>query len=627
MNYIGIDVGDGESCVCVLPENSQIAPRPAKITGKDSFLSAVALTAEGSLAIGANAMGMNNVHDLSVRFKSRFLSNADDARRDLLRFLKGIHEEMEKEGLFQQPCEISVGCPAGWQNDARDQYLALIRKAGFDSPRIVSESRAAFLYAKYAPNIQLNPDMIEDSALVIDIGSSTLDFAYVVDGCESNVGTFGDVYLGGGAIDEAILQAAVNEASRRQDILKVFQEAPEWRSYCLLAARRLKEEYFTRQSAGDTDVHVSDMVTLYYDQPLPLTLRANDQMMWRVINLGIAALGNSSFYQMLKNALEQADEQTKGRPPKVVLLTGGASRMLFFQQLRKKQFPDALFVLCDEPELSIAKGLAYSIRVDKNIQRFNESIREYLADSHIHDAVNSRMSFLIDSVSDYMTGVGFQEARSNIEGWRSGMFNTLNSMQSAMEKDISARLNSPAVHAELLKIVENELGEVSVQLQPQLDAICKAHHVPSGIMQLNGISLNLKTMPNALPNPDLEPLQRTVQLLITGIVTVIMLAIPGIQIIPVILAAAAAIVGKNYIASFTQNANIPVYLRKMIPIDRIASSSFQEKLRGTFRDELSSVSAFREEVAGNMEKLISRYVSGMARSYEIRITGKEDMKG
>ena len=41
-----------------------------------------------------------------------------------------------------------------------------------------------------------------------------------------------------------------------------------------------------------------------------------------------------------------------------MILTGGASRMAFFQQACREAFADALVVLCPEPEFSIARGLA-----------------------------------------------------------------------------------------------------------------------------------------------------------------------------------------------------------------------------------------------------------------------------
>ena len=69
-------------------------------------------------------------------------------------------------------------------------------RAGLREPQVISESRAAFLYAKYAKTVALDIDVLSKTALVIDIGSSTLDFAYIVDGRETGVGTFGETALG-----------------------------------------------------------------------------------------------------------------------------------------------------------------------------------------------------------------------------------------------------------------------------------------------------------------------------------------------------------------------------------------------------------------------------------------------
>lgn len=59
MNYIGIDIGDGESCVCFLPGGNDIEPRPIPITGRKSFTSAVAMDAEGGILIGMDAISFS----------------------------------------------------------------------------------------------------------------------------------------------------------------------------------------------------------------------------------------------------------------------------------------------------------------------------------------------------------------------------------------------------------------------------------------------------------------------------------------------------------------------------------------------------------------------------------------
>lgn len=629
MNYIGIDIGDGESCVCILPSASQIEPRPVTITGRKSFISAVAQGPEGEPVIGMQAVNADVTKGFSVRFKSRFLTGSQNAHDDMRRFLKGIHDIMEAEGLLAGEKRITVGCPAGWRRETRSLYQEMIRDAGFDAPRLVSESRAAFLYAKHARTIQLDPALIEDSALVIDIGSSTLDFAYVVNGRETNVGTFGDVYLGGGAIDEALLQAAIDESIHKKEILAVFEAAPEWRSYCLLAARRLKEEYFTRQSRGEKNIRCREMLTLMYDMPLPLLIQANEQLIWRVVNLGIAALDGMSFYRMLGKALDHAYEQTKERLPKLVLLTGGASRMQFFQELCYKRFPDAHFVLCEEPEFSIAKGLAYSARVDDAIHAFNRSIEEYLQGGSIKNAVAARMETLIECVSGCMADIGYAEAREHINLWHSGKYATLRDMNKALGVAIADKMKSKAAGQAVMTIIENEMNEVCAALQPEIDEICRQHGIACSQMQLVGL--------DALPgggaasrldvHGDVSLLQRVVQAVVTALVAAVMILIPGgviVDIVMVAVTAAAALLGHNIIGNFTETINIPLLIRKRIPRDKIINEKVHDKLRTSFREKLSADGNFRADVSEEIQASLTDYVSRMAQKTEIAIASGDD---
>lgn len=629
MNYIGIDIGDGESCVCILPASSQIEPRPIPITGRKSFLSVVAKDGQGNPVIGMDAVSLGVVEGFSVRFKSRFLRNTDGAHEDMRRFLQGVFSHMEREGLLKGEHRVTVGCPAGWKNETRSRYLEMISDAGFEKPRLVSESRAAFLYAKHARTIQLDPALIEDSALVIDIGSSTLDFAYVVNGRETNVGTFGDVYLGGGAIDEALLQAAVAESGHKSAIEKVFREAPEWRSHCLLAARRLKEEYFTRQSRGEKNIRCREMLTLMYDQPLPLPLQANDQLIWRVVNLAIDSLGGASFYRVLEKALIHAREKTAERPPRLVLLTGGASRMLFFQELCHKHFPGAHFVLCDEPEFSIAKGLAYSARIDDSIHAFNQEIEAYLKTDQIRGSVMSRMESLIEAVSGSMASLGYEEAKEHILKWCKGDYETLNDMNRRLGEAIAAKLRTPQTGEAVSAIVKNEMSEVCALLQPQIDEICRRHGVASSQMQLR----SLEKLPGGAKvarleiHGDLAVLQNTVQALITALVAGVMLLIPGGMVVDVVMVAVAAVAGffgRDAIGSMTESIVIPKMLRGMIPPERIINEKLREKLHASFRERLTEDDAFQDGIADNIEHSIVDYVSRMAQKTEISIaTGDE----
>ncbi len=628
MNYIGIDIGDGESCVCILPSGSQIEPRPLTITGRKSFLSAVAQDAQGQPIIGMDAVGAKNAHGFSVRFKSRFLSNDQNAHADMQLFLTGIYETLQKEGLLEEEHRVIIGCPAGWGKETRKQYAEILRAVGFRDPRLVSESRAAFLYAKHAHSIQMNPALMEESALVIDIGSSTLDFAYVVQGKETNVGTFGDVYLGGGAIDEALLKAAVDVSPKKNEILRVFEQATEWRSYCLLAVRRLKEEYFTRQAKGEKNPNCCQIITLMYDVPLPLRLQANDMLIWSVVKLNIQALNGMSFYGMLENALNYAYEQTCAVPPQLVLLTGGASRMLFFQELCRKRFPDAHFVLCDEPELSIAKGLAYSAQVDDGVYAFNQAVADYLKQDVIHQAVQGRMESFLSAASTCLADIGQEEAKIHLKKWQDGDYATLKDMNAAMGKAMEKRMKNPSAMETLSVILRNEMNEICLVLQPQIDELCVRHGVACSQMQLK-----LEKMPESSGtigmelHADMAFLQKTVQALITGLVAAVMLLIPGGEIVDVALialTAAATYVGRDFLGSFSENLPIPQKIRQKISFDRIFTSKFYQQLVDSFRKKLSQDNAFQDAVSTAIESDLATYVKHMAQKTEIAISSGED---
>ena len=204
MRYIGLDVGDGESAVAVFEHGSGIEPMILPICGARSLLSAVG-NIGSEIVIGERAYTDALADNLSVRFKSRFTTDPA-SYEDIVRFVRGVLRDLQDTGVLLPDDRFVVGCPAGWNAAARARYRDLLIRAGVPQPQVISESRAAFLYAKYARTVAMDVDIMGESALVADIGSSTLDFAYIVDGRETGVGTFGETALGGGILDAVLLR-------------------------------------------------------------------------------------------------------------------------------------------------------------------------------------------------------------------------------------------------------------------------------------------------------------------------------------------------------------------------------------------------------------------------------------
>lgn len=625
MNYIGIDIGDGESCVCILPHTSQIEPRPVAVTGRKSFLSAIAEDETGNTVIGMDAVNMGAVKGFSVRFKSKFLSDEQDSRWKMKSFLEGIYGVLAREHRLDGDTSISVGCPAGWKEQTRAEYLEMIRDAGFSNARLVSESRAAFLYAKYSRSIQMDPTLIEDSALVIDIGSSTLDFAYVLNGRETDVGTFGEVYLGGGAIDEALLDSAISTSPYKTELLSVFEEAPEWKNYCLLKARQIKEDYFSRQSAGESNICCREIVNIFYDMPISLEIKADDYLMWQEVNTPIDALHGYSFYTMLQKALKAAVKNTRNHPPSLVLLTGGASRMKFFQKLCRDSFPHAQFILCEEPEYSVAKGLAYSARLDDNIILFNRDIDDFLKSSRIHTAVEMRMDAFMNSLSTAMSDIGYAVAKRSYENWQNGNYATLDEMGDSLARQVKACVDSETGRKIIAMNLADEMDEVCALIQPEIDAICKKHDIGSGRMHMGNFQNVFSGERKLAVVPlDMDFLLKIVEISIAVSVFIIMAIIPGGQVMDLILAVisylAARLGFQKPIGKMLRKVNFPKLVRSLLDADKVINDQFYSKMHEEFLESLRRDGKFQQEISDNIESGLKQYVAALARKTEIAIS-------
>ena len=146
--YFGFDLGDAESAVSRLDAEDQTVPEELTLAGAKSFVTACAVTAEGGLLIGEQACYAAHVTRRALRFKSRFLTEPA-ATADLRSFAAGVLGELYGSGdlIKNEDCCFYIGCPAGWDRNAREDYRAIFERAGYPPARIVSESRAAMVSA------------------------------------------------------------------------------------------------------------------------------------------------------------------------------------------------------------------------------------------------------------------------------------------------------------------------------------------------------------------------------------------------------------------------------------------------------------------------------------------------
>lgn len=143
---------------------------------------------------------------------------------------------------------------------------------------MISESRAAFLYAKYAKTVALDIDVLSKNALVIDIGQLHAGFCLHCRAAGKRASApSGILPWAAGVLDEELLRLCVEQSRDRAAIRQVFRESRSWYSYCEIEARRLKEEYYTRL-LDDPSVSVKKNLRLCYDGVQKLTLRLDGEL-------------------------------------------------------------------------------------------------------------------------------------------------------------------------------------------------------------------------------------------------------------------------------------------------------------------------------------------------------------
>lgn len=627
MRYIGFDMGDGESAVAAFERGSLIEPVILPVCGSASLLSAVGLLG-GEIVVGDRALTDALAQELSVRFKSRFTTDPA-SYEDVVRFVRGVLSDLRQSGALRPDDRFVVGCPAGWNTAARTRYRDLLVRAGMDNPQVISESRAAFLYAKYARTVALDVDILNESALVADIGSSTLDFAYIVDGRETGVGTFGETALGGGILDAALLRRAVERSRDRSALRSVLSESRSWYSYLEIEARRLKEEYFTRLATEAAPV-VKKTLRVCYDGVQRLTLQIDNEEASHLIDDPLPELDGRAFSQAVSEALANAARLTAERPPRLLLLTGGASRMPFFREACQEAFPAAVVVSCPEPEFSIAKGLAYAGWVDENLRAFRQAIREEITDARVSAIASDALPALIPAVARLLCDLILDEAAIPIaQQWKRGEIRTLSEMNERIAARVERILSSPLAQETLAPAVRVWLTSLTDRLQAMVDPICDRFEVPRRQMRLDLTATGAASVELKAGSWMGLPLVGAVLGVIVSVAAGLLCGGGGIALIAtgplgfvagVAVGAAASLLGWNAMSGALMRADVPLLLRRINLEKRLRSETVRRELCEKLSDSLSDPAGpFSTQVVEGFSRSFRGYLYSIAQAAEIPI--------
>ena len=629
--FYGFDLGDAESAVArTLKDQGAEEPKILPVCDAQSFVTAYARLSDGRLLIGESACYSADAIVRKVRFKSRFLSKSESVK-DMRTFAAGVLSELIGSGNLVpgEDCAVYVGCPAGWRKPDRERYREMFEETGYPPVRIVSESRAALISACLSRHLQVGYDILSKSVLVVDVGSSTTDFAFIESGREVELHTAGEVMLGGGITDEMLLRESVMASPDSAAIRQILEKNESWYSYCEFAARRLKEKYFSDEEYWASRSCSKTIEILCSGRHL-LTIRMDRAMARKLMETPAPGLEGRSFKEAFCQSLVQIRE--KIGTPELLFLTGGVSKLPAIRDWCQGAFPQSIVITTPQPEFSVARGLAHCGRIDEDMREFRREVDALIDTSTVERIVSSHMDELYRSVVDTLTEPILEAAAMNVfDRWRSGEISRLKEIDEELRIEIARYLRTEEAQKLLSSVVSSWLRPAAYELEEYTMPICVRHNVPYRALNLTSY-LSLSDIDIQIDTKDIFAVEQ-ITWLINTIITILVsllcggsgiaLIAGGLQgiVAGAILSLSVLLIGQEHLQNRVMGINIPKPLRKLITrnafegrLRRISSevkTNFYESLEKEKNEEITT------RLAGEISAQIEECLKKMAQVVEI----------
>jgi len=640
MIYIGFDLGDGESCLHYSESNRP--PIALPVAGETSFLSAVA-SLDGRTVVGKTALN-EKATGTRVCFKRHFLEGSAEYAQAITDFARGILDDIRNSGIAgvsefigdpEKVCFV-VGCPAGWSAQDRDRYKGLLENAGMRNVSLTSESRAAF--ESFAANqaFKVERALFNQSVLVIDIGSSTLDFSFVKNGNEQEVKILGNTLLGGGMMDEMLLINSVKmipDPELRRTVEDALEHDPAAKSKLMVVTRKMKEDYFSNEDEYliENREYTKQALIVHDRKVLRFNLRISPDIVENFVkSYPHPLLSNQTFENRLQGSLATVKERLKEfGAPKLVILTGGPSRMRFFQDMCREAFPQSRVVVSNSPESDISQGLCMLGHMDSSLGRFIADVSAYVQGDGVEKHVEAAMPQLIDDLSGAMTNAIFTNCVLPTAGrWLDGRIDTLNGMSKELEGDIELYARSDAMKTEVQVRTQSWVKTLLPDIQKDIDTIASEHRVKNNVLRLDGVSVESK---GPIGGTGTEVDFKMIDLIVTAVTTVVCGMICGGAgvaliasgpvgiIIGAIIGLVAGVSGAAYFDQKLKDWKLPVFMRRAISINSINSDEAREKVRAQIKSNFKSDTDLLTSLTGQISKAIDSNISKTVEKMEAQM--------
>lgn len=335
----------------------------------------------------------------------------------LVETLKQVRQYNTRKDFFSGKGLLVIGCPSSpdWlAKDADLKYAKIFQdvvvRSGLDlTVMIMPESRASLVKVyKESTGNENFLNSLHDGVIVFDFGSSTLD-ATSID-FDTNTQKDKSIPLGAHLIEELLLKVFLLENNCSREDLYSFEKAK-------LEARRIKEVFYDGKGAP---------------QPFSLILKNNKiasllitpELMHYITDIEKVGYSTDTepfvegtwagLCKIFMNGVRQdwLAEVGKQNFKGLILLTGGASRMGFVEELAKGLFPHAKVHRDGDPSYCVSRGLAYAANADLQAIKLVKTAKE-----RINNSIKSNLPQLRDCIATELDKEVYAYVDEKIADW------------------------------------------------------------------------------------------------------------------------------------------------------------------------------------------------------------------
>lgn len=503
---IGIDFGHGETSAAICRVDNMKDPEDIEIArGQKAIPSVMYIETKAGIEniyIGGDAVkvyggGGNGEFYACFKHAPDTLDESKDTSIRIMKlFMKRVYEticlcragELMEGDKVKPNHVVFIACPSqsqSWDEKAMQKYVQLALEAGlpiaggsidnkFRLSGIVRESRAAYIRALQKDEAK---QIATKGILVVDYGSSTIDITYYGEGEKP--------------IDKGYPKGASLVEKKIFDYLKDFHEDlegeqnpkaikqietthPSMATKLLYDIRKGKEAYYSGVStANGMEIHFKFMPRIQaekIDVEIPKDTIEKDILKTYILDV-------QGVFEDFKNNV------IKNRPVTLLVMTGGASRMNFAEELLKKVFGEKVKMLSpQDPSLTVSNGIAIAGRADVLLYKLAEDLLSKEMKTIYFDVLSKSKQKICDKI--------IKEVESAYKCFLNGDLsnNTIN----AIEKKVNQNLNSikpsykELLNASFRECMEEHINEV---ILPDINSYVKTHFPHYNVTQVKRYSV------------------------------------------------------------------------------------------------------------------------------------------